>query len=173
MHFQSLTKALVPVFERGCLAGWMVLITANIVTIGLAVELFVIGTALACNRIYLINESTLPVLFFGVVGTVFLPLTAKMWDYGVDNLHFKVHETAFNKMVEPPESWSNAIMALLDDSAERSNELVVLVRLIEEAPGPVERQDRRAEAKVWLKENRPKLTEEDIEFVKQNLGYLM
>jgi hypothetical protein len=49
----------------------------------------------------------------------------------------------------------------------------MLVRLIDEAPGTVERQDRRAEAKAWLKNNGHKLSEEDREFVKQNLGYLI
>ncbi len=49
---------------------------------------------------------------------------------------------------------------------------MTLVQLIDEAPGPVERQDRRAEAKAWLKINREKLSEEDCEYVNQYLGYL-
>ena len=151
----------------------MLLIMVNTVIIGMAVELFIVGVALSFNQILLINQSTVPLLFYGVIATVFLPVIAKFWDYGVDNLHFKVHESAFNKIIEPPEPWSHAILALLDDSAQRSNELVLLVRLIEEAPGPVERQDRRIEAKAWLKENRHKLTDEDMEFMKQNLGYML
>ena len=100
------------------------------------------------------------------------PLMARLWDYGVDNLHFELHESALNKMVEPPDSWSDSVLALLDEHAQTSNELEMLVRLIDEAPGAVERQDRRAEAKVWLRNNFSKLDEEDREFVKQNLGYL-
>jgi hypothetical protein len=50
--------------------------------------------------------------------------------------------------------------------------LVILVRLIDEAPGPVERQDRRAEAKAWLRNNRDRLTTEDKEFVNEYLGYI-
>jgi hypothetical protein len=63
-------------------------------------------------------------------------------------------------------------MALLDESAGNSGKLELLVRLIDEAPGPVERQERRAEAKAWLKENRQKLTEEDRELARARLGYL-
>jgi hypothetical protein len=173
MESQGFTKALVPVLERGCLIGWAVLMAINTIIAGLALELLVFGVALSFNRIMLINESTVPLLFFGVIAVVFFPLIARLWDFGVDNLHFKDHERAFNNIVEPPESWSNSILALLDESADRTNEIVLLVRLIEEAPGPVERQDRRAEAKAWLKENRAKLTDEDLEFVKQNLGYLI
>ena len=48
----------------------------------------------------------------------------------------------------------------------------MMIRLIDEAPGPVERQERRAEAKAWLKDNREKLTEEDRELARTRLGYL-
>jgi hypothetical protein len=87
-------------------------------------------------------------------------------------LNFELHETAFNQMMTPPESWSNTIMALLDEAAAESGKLDILVRLIDEAPGPVERQERRAEAKAWLRENRDKLTEEDRELARERLGYL-
>ena len=59
----------------------------------------------------------------------------KLRRYGVENLNFEIHEHALNGLVSAPESWSNVILALLDESAVRSNELVLLVRLIDEAPG--------------------------------------
>ena len=144
----------------------------NTIIAGLAAELFIFGVALASNQIALINQSTAPLLFMGVLAMMGFPLMARLWDYGVDNLHFELHESALNKMVEPPDSWSDSVLALLDEHAQTSNELEMLVRLIDEAPGAVERQDRRAEAKVWLRNNFSKLDEEDREFVKQNLGYL-
>lgn len=159
-------------FERGCLAGWMVLLIIDTVILGLAIELLVFGTICSLDNILLINEHTAPLLLYGVFASIGLPLMMRFWDYGVENLNFEIHEAAMNRFVDPPESWSSVILALLDDTAARSHELEMLVRLIDEAPGPVERQDRRAEAKAWLKENRDKLTEEDKEFVRENLGYL-
>ena len=172
MYLQSLTKSFRPFFERGCLAGWMLLMTVNTIIFGLAIELFTFGTVLSIQQIMLINEHTLPLLFAGVIAAVFFPLISKMWDYGVENLNFEVHESALNKIMEPPESWSNLMLALLDEAAFRSQELTTLVQLIEEAPGPVERQDRRAEVKAWLKSNRNQLSDEDKEFVREHLGYL-
>jgi hypothetical protein len=159
-------------FERGCLASWMVLLVIDTVIIGLAIELFVFGTICSFNNILLINEHTAPLLLFGVFATIAFPLVMKFWEYGVENLNFEIHEAAMNRWVEPPESWSTVILALLDETALRSHQLALLVRLIDEAPGPVERQDRRAEAKAWLKENRGQLSDEDKEFVKERLGYL-
>ncbi len=146
--------------------------TVNTIVFGLAIELFTFGTALSIQQIMLINEHTMPLLFAGVIAAVFFPLIAKMWDYGVENLNFEIHESALNQMVNPPESWSNLFLALLDETALRSQELTTLVQLIEEAPGAVERQDRRAEVKAWLKANRDQLTDEDREFVREHLGYL-
>ncbi len=159
-------------FERICLAGWMVLMVINTVIFGLAAELLIAGVIFAFANILLINEHTAPLLVMGVFAILNFPLVAKLRELGVENLNFALHEGALNRLMNPPESWSNLILALVDDTAARSNELVLLARLIEEAPGPVERQDRRAEASRWLKINRDKLTEEDREFVNEHLGYL-
>jgi hypothetical protein len=150
----------------------MVLMIAHTVLVGLAVLLLGFGILFALGHVALIDESTVPVLAFGVFATFNLPIIVKFREYGVENLHFDLHEDAMNQLMNPPESWSNTILALLDETAQRSNELVILVRLIDEAPGPVERQERRAEAKTWLLANRDKLTEEDRDFVNQYLGYL-
>jgi hypothetical protein len=150
----------------------MVLMTINTIVLGLAVELLVFGTILSFSEILLINSQTAPLLVCGVFALLIFPLVARLREYGVANLNFELHEHAFNKIVTPPESWSNVIMALLDESAGSSGKLELLVRLIDEAPGPVERQERRAEAKTWLKENSEKLTEEDRELVRERLGYL-
>ncbi|MEI9999882.1 MAG: hypothetical protein WDO13_12350 [Verrucomicrobiota bacterium] len=168
MYAQSLRAF----FERGCLAGWMLLMMINTAVIGLAVELLVFGVLFSFGDIRLINEQTAPLLIFGVFAVFNAPIVAKLRSYGVENLNFELHETALNELINPPESWSNALLALLDETASRSHELELLVRLIDEAPGAVERQDRRAEAKAWLKANRDKLTEEDREYVKEHLGYL-
>jgi hypothetical protein len=159
-------------FERGCLASWMVLMTINTIVLGLAVELLVFGCILSFDEILLINLKTAPLLVCGVFSLLIFPMVSRLREYGVANLNFELHETALNKMMTPPESWSNTIMALLDEAAGSSGKLEMLVRLIDEAPGPVERQERRAEAKAWLKDNRAKLTEEDIEFARERLGYL-
>jgi hypothetical protein len=159
-------------FERSCLASWMVLMVANTAVLGLSVELLVFGVLLSFYHIILIDQHTAPFLVFGVFATFFLPVVVRLRQYGMENLHFEIHERAINGMFDSPESWSNAIVGLLDETGQRSTELIMLVRLIDEAPGPVERQDRRAEAKVWLKENRAKLTAEDREYVNQYLGYL-
>ena len=158
--------------ERGCLAGWMVLMAVNTIVLGLAVELLVFGTILSYGEVLLINSRTAPLLVCGVFAVLIFPLVARLRIYGVENLNFELHEHALNQMMTPPESWSNTIMALLDETVVNSNKLELLVRLIEEAPGPVERQERRAEAKAWLKEHREKLSEEDRELARERLGYL-
>ncbi len=159
-------------FERVCLAGWMVLMTANTIVLGLAIELLVFGFILSFNEILLINPQTAPLLVCGVFSLLFFPMVSRMREYGVANLNFELHEHAPNKMMTPPESWSNALMALLDEAAGNSGKLEMLVRLIDEAPGPVERQERRTEAKAWLKDNHDKLSEEDRELARERLGYL-
>ena len=158
--------------ERGCLAAWMVLMSINTIILGLAIELFVFGTILSFNEVLLINSQTAPLLVCGIFALLIFPLVARLRIYGVENLNFELHETALNRMMTPPESWSNTIMALLDEAAAESGKLEMMIRLIDEAPGPVERQERRAEAKAWLKENREKLTEEDRELARARLGYL-
>jgi len=158
--------------ERGCLAGWMVLMAVNTIVLGLAVELLVFGTILSYGEVLLINSRTAPLLVCGVFAVLIFPLVARLRIYGVENLNFELHETALNKMMTPPESWSNTIMARLDEAAAESGKLEMMIRLIDEAPGPVERQERRAEAKAWLKDNREKLTEEDRELARARLGYL-
>jgi hypothetical protein len=150
----------------------MVLMVANTAVLGLSFELLFFGMLLSFYHIILIDEHTAPFLVVGVFAVLNLPLVVRLRQFGMENLHFELHERALNGMFEAPESWSNAIVGLLDETGARSNELVMLVQLIDEAPGPVERQDRRAEAKVWLKENRDKLTEEDHDYANQYLGYL-
>lgn len=159
-------------FERGCLAGWMILMTVNTIVLGLAVELLVFGTILSFQQILLINAKTAPLLLGGVFAAANFPIVVRLREYGVANLNFELHEAAMNRLMSPPESWSNAILALLDETTITTHQLELLVRLIDEAPGPVERQERRAEAKAWLKENHAKLTEEDREFIRERLGYL-
>jgi hypothetical protein len=159
-------------FERGCLAAWMVLMTANTILICWAAELLVFGMLFSFYQIVLIDEHTAPFLIYGIFALINMAFVSRLRKYGVANLNFELHERALNAFVEPPEAWSNSILTLLDETAARSNELEMLVRHIDEAPGPVERQDRRAEAKAWLKENRAKLTEEDREYVREHLGYL-
>jgi hypothetical protein len=150
----------------------MVLMAVNTIVLGLAVELLVLGSILSFGEVLLINAQTAPLLVCGIFALLNFPLVARLHIYGVENLNFELHETALNQMMTPPESWSNTIMALLDEAAAESGKLEMLVRLIDEAPGPVERQERRAEAKAWLKENREKLTEEDRELARERLGYL-
>ncbi|HUB66309.1 MAG TPA: hypothetical protein VL981_02345 [Candidatus Methylacidiphilales bacterium] len=173
MLSRSFYKSLRAVFERGCLAMWMLLMLVNTVIVGLAAELLIFGVILSCLHLaFIINEQSTPLLVLGVFGVLYLPIVAKFYEYGVENLNFEAHEGALNTLMNPPESWSNVILTFLDETAHRSRELDILVRLIDEAPGPVERQDRRAEAKAWLRENRHKLTDEDKEFVNKYLGYL-
>jgi hypothetical protein len=150
----------------------MILMTVNTIVIGLAIELLVFGVILSFAEVMLINSQTAPLLVCGVFAILNFPLVAKLREYGVANLNFELHEATINQMVTPPESWSNTLLALLDEAAETSTKLELLVRLIDEAPGPVERQERRIEAKAWLKENRAKLSEEDREFARERLGYL-
>ena len=159
-------------FERGCLAAWMVLMSVNTIVLGLAIELFVFGTILSFGDFLLINSQTAPLLVWGIFAILLFPVVAKMREYGVANLNFEIHEAALNQIMTPNESWSNVILTFLDETAANSNKLELLVRLIDEAPGPVERQERRAEAKAWLKDNREKLSEEDRELVNEKLGYL-
>jgi len=150
----------------------MVLMVADTVILGLAAELLVFGTLLSFGDVLLINAQTAPFLVLGVFAIFVFPLMVRLREYGVENLNFLLHESALNQMMTPPESWSNVVMALLDESIVRSNHLELLVRLIEEAPGAVERQDRRNEAKAWLKEHWDKLADEEKEFVNERLGYL-
>jgi hypothetical protein len=150
----------------------MVFMVANTVVLGLATELLVFGTIFSFGDILLINERTAPFLVVGVFAIFNFPLVVRLRIYGVENLNFLVHESAMNRLMTPPESWSNVILALLDESAVTSNNLELLVRLIDEAPGAVERQDRRAEAKAWLKEHWDKLADEEKDFVNERLGYL-
>lgn len=159
-------------FERGCLMLWMLLMTTNTIILGLAIELLVFGVILSLNHIILINQSNAPLLLMGVFAVPALLIIARLRQYGIENLNFEIHEAALNKMMEPPESWSNLILALLDETSLRSQELVTLVRLIDEAPGAVERRDRRAETRAWLELNRHKLTEEDQAFINEHLGYM-
>ena len=158
--------------ERGCLAGWMVLMVADTVILGLAMELFVFGTIFSFADILLINERTAPFLVVGIFAMLIFPIVVRLREYGVENLNFLVHEAALNRIMTPPESWSNLILTLLDETAARANNLELLVRLIDEAPGAVERQDRRAEAKAWLKVHWQELTDEEKEFVNDRLPYL-
>ncbi len=158
--------------ERGCLVGWMVLMVVDTVILGLAMELLVFGTIFSFEDILLINEQTAPFLVVGLFAMLAFPMVVRLREYGVENLNFLAHESAMHRLMTPPESWSNVVMALLDETAVRSNNLEMLVRLIDEAPGAVERQDRRAEAKAWLKENWANMTDEEREFVNERLGYL-
>ncbi len=145
---------------------------ANTAVLGLAFELLFFGMFLSFYHIILIDEHTAPFLVVGIFAVLNFPVVVRLRQFGMDNLHFELHERALNGMFDTPETWSNNIVGLLDETGARSNELVMLVQLIDEAPGPVERQDRRAEAKAWLKSNREKLTQEDREYVNQYLGYL-
>lgn len=165
-------KSLRAIFERGCLAVWMLLMVANTVIVGLSVELLVFGVIFSLSHIVLLDQHTAPLLVAGVFATFNLPIVVKFRQYGVENLNFDLHENALNKLMTPSESWSEVILTLLDETALRSHQLVLHVRLIDEAPGPLERQDRRAEARAWLKENHHKLTHEDKEFIDEHLGYL-
>ena len=145
---------------------------ANTAVLGLAFELLFFGVFFSFYNIILIDAHTAPFLVVGVFSVAMFPLVVRLRQFGMDNLHFELHEKALNGMFEAPEKWSHAFIGLLDETSERSNELILLVQLIDEAPGPVERQDRRAEAKVWLHANRKKLSEEDQEYANQYLGYL-
>jgi len=150
----------------------MFLMTANTVVIGWALELFIFGIIFSFYRIVLITEHTAPLLLLGIFATFNIAIVSRLRKYGVANLNFELHERALNALVIPPASWGDPIRSLLDETSERSNELEMLVRHIDEAPGAVERQDRRAEAKAWLKLNHDQLNAEDQEFVRERLGYL-
>src|SRR5262249_33074453 len=113
----------------------MVLLVTNTVVLGLAIQLLVFGMLLSFANILLINQSNAPLLVWGVFAMFFFPMVKRMREYGVANLHFEIHEAALNRLMSPPESWSNVILALLDETAGRSDELEMLVRLIDEAPG--------------------------------------
>lgn len=165
-------KWLRALFERSCLLAWVILMTVNTVVLGWAIELLVVGSLLSFYQVVLINEHTAPLLVGGIFAIFNVAVISRLWECGRQNLNFEIHERAFNAVVELPPSWSNSLLVLLDESTKYSHELEMLVQLIEEAPGPVERQDRRAEAKAWLKENRDKLSAEDNELVREKLGYL-
>ena len=150
----------------------MILMTVNTIVLGWAIELLVFGILLSFYQIMLINEHTAPLLLFGLFALFNVAFVARLREFGVAHLHFELHERTIHALVEPPQSWSDSIMNIIDESAQLSNELEMLVRLIDEAPGPVERQDRRAEAKAWLALNHEKLSPEDKEFAREYLGYL-
>jgi hypothetical protein len=150
----------------------MVLMVANTVVMGLAAELFVFGMVFAFFQIPLINEHSAPFLMYGIFAIFNAAIVIKLRAYGVEYLHFEIHEGSLNKFIDPPESWSTLILTLLDHTALKSQELVTIVQLIDEAPGAVERQDRRAEAKAWLQKNWHDLTDEDKEFANERLSYI-
>jgi hypothetical protein len=172
MYPRPFRKWLWAFFERTCLASWMVLMIANTAILGLAAELLFFGLLFSCYNIILIDQHTAPFLVVGIFATLNLALVVRLRQFGMENLNFALHERALNELFDVPETWSNGIVGLLDETGSRSNELITLVQLIDEAPGPVERQDRRLEAKAWLKVNHDKLTDEDKEYVNLYLGYL-
>ncbi len=59
----------------------------------------------------------------GIFAVLNFPLVVRLRQYGMENLHFELHERALNGMFEAPETWSNAIVGLLDETGARSNEL--------------------------------------------------
>src|ERR1700744_357713 len=116
----------------------MIVMTLNTIVLGLAIELLVFGSILSFGEILLINSKTAPLLVYGVFALLIFPLVARARVYGVENLNFELHETALNQLMTPPQSWSDSLMALLDEAAADSGKLELLIRLIDEAPGPVE-----------------------------------
>ncbi len=126
----------------------MVLTAATTVVVGLAAELLIFGTILSFAQIALINEHTAPLLVAGVFATLLLPLAARLRAYGVEYLHFETHEGAFNRFVEPPESWSSAILTLLDAEALRGRELETSCASSRKRPG-------RSSARIAAARRRP------------------
>src|SRR5260221_8288448 len=115
MYFKPFQKWIWTFFERFCLAAWMVLMMANTIVVGLSVELLVFGLAFSLYHIFLIDQYNAPFLGAGVFATLNLPVVFRLRQYGMDNLNFELHEHALNQMMTPPETWSNVILALLDE----------------------------------------------------------
>jgi hypothetical protein len=156
-------------FERACLVGWMILMMANTILVGLSVELLVFAVILSFNHITLIDSGTLPFLAIGFVAILNFPVVAKLHGLGVAHLNFEIHE---NMLKYASETWETLILTLLDESGLRSHQLEKLVQAINNAPSAAERQERRTETKAWLIENNDKLTDEDQEIVREHLSYL-
>jgi hypothetical protein len=156
-------------FERICLVGWMILMMANTIMVGLTVELLLVGIILSFNHITLIDHGTLPFLAIGFIAALNFPVVVKLHELGVAHLNFESHE---NMLKYASESWETLILTLLDEKGLRSHKLEKLVQAINNAASAAERQERRAEAKAWLVENQDRLTDEDKEIVLEHLGYL-
>jgi hypothetical protein len=155
--------------ERTCLVGWMILMVANTVMVGLSVELLVFGVILSFNHVTLIDNGTLPFLALGFAAVLNFPVVVKLHKLGVAHLNFEIHE---NMLKYASESWETIILTLLDEHALRSHQLDKLVQAINNAPSAAERQERRAQTKAWLIENKDRLTDEDKEIVLEHLSYL-
>src|ERR1700692_1110888 len=138
------------VFERTCLVGWIILMMANTIMIGLSVELLVFGFLLSFDHINLIDNGTLPFLAIGFIAALSFPVVVRLHELGVAHLNFEIHE---NMLKYASESWETIILTLLDEKALRSRQLEKLVQAIDTAASAAERQERRAEAKAWLIEN--------------------
>ena len=155
--------------ERTCLVAWMVLMVANTVMVGLAMELVLFGVLLSAYHATLIDRGTMPFIAMGFAAALNFPLVVKLHGLGVTHLHFEVHE---NMLSKASESWEAIILTFLDETALRSRELEKLVQAISDAESAAERQERRTEAKAWLIENHDRLSDEDKEVVLEHLGYL-
>jgi hypothetical protein len=147
----------------------MVLMIANTVMAGLSLELLLFGALLSFYNVNLIDNGTMPFLAIGFLAILNFPLVAKLHGLGVTHLHFEIHENMMGKMSETLES---LILTLLDETALQSRRLDQFVQAIANAESAAERQERRAEAKAWLIENQERLSEEDLEVVHEQLGYL-
>jgi hypothetical protein len=156
-------------FERTCLVGWMILMMANTIMVGLSVELLVFGFFLSFYHVTLIDNGTLPFLAIGLVAFLNFPIVVKLHGLGVAHLNFEIHE---NMLKYASESWETLILTLLDEKGIRSHQLEKLVDAINNAASAAERQERRVEAKAWLIENNDRLTDEDKEIVLEHLSYL-
>ncbi len=147
----------------------MILMMANTIMIGLSVELLVFGFILSFNHVTLIDYGTFPFLAIGFAAAINFPVVVKLHELGVTHLNFEIHE---NILSNASESWENLILILLDEKGLRSHQLEKLVNAINNAPSAAERQERRAQAKAWLIENKDRLTDEDKEMVLEHLSYL-
>jgi len=156
-------------FERSCFIGWMILMMATTIMVGLSVELLVFGFILSFDHVNLIDYRTFPFLAVGFIAAVNFPVVARLHVLGVEHLNFDIHE---NMLKYASESWETLILTLLDETTLRSRQLEKLVQAINTAPSAAERQERRAQAKAWLKENHDKLSDEDKEYVLEQLSYI-
>lgn len=156
-------------FERTCFIGWMLLMMATTILVGLSVELLVFGFILSFDHVNLIDNRTFPFLAVGFLAALNFPVVVKLHGFGVANLNFEIHE---NMLKYASESWETLILTLLDETALRSRQLEKLVQAINSSSSAEERQQRRTEAKAWLAENSDKLSDEDKEFITEHLGYL-